>query len=149
MRRSVRLTLSLAILAALAGGTVATTSAGGPKVLDARMVGVPTASLVIDGVTGGGLPWVLDDGHAKLFADGRLEVVVEGLVLVRHGTNPATSGHADVTCNGAPAARTADVPFSPEGDATVIARVTLPVPCLAPAVFFTNAGGRWFAVTGF
>ena len=148
MARTLRLTLALAVLAALAIGTVTSTAAGGPKVLDARMTGLPTANLVIDGVTGGGLPWKLDAGHAKLFADGRLQVEVEGLTLL-NGVNPATTGHAVVTCNGAPAASTADVPFSPDGDATIDARVTLPSPCLAPAVFFTNAGGRWFAVTGF
>ena len=27
--------------------------------------------------------------------------------------------------------------------------IELPSQCLAPAVFFTNATGRWFAVTGF
>jgi hypothetical protein len=40
------------------------------------------------------------------------------------------------------------VPFSDQGNATVNAVVTLPSPCLAPAVFFTNTSGRWFAVTG-
>ena len=148
MHRSVRVALSLAILAALAVSTVASTVAGGPKVLDSRMTGLPTAGLVVDGVTGGGLPWTLDEGRAKLFADGRLEVEVEGLTLL-NGTNPVTSGHAVVTCNGAPVASTENVPFSAAGDATVTARVELPSPCLAPAVFFTNATGRWFAVTGF
>jgi hypothetical protein len=147
--RSLRVALVVTAIAALAIGNVAPTAAGGPKVLDARMTGVPVANLVVDGVTGGGLPWVLDEGRARLFADGRLQVEVEGLVLVRDGTNPIPSGHAVVTCGGAPAASTADVPFSPAGDATVSSRVTLPSPCLAPAVFFTNTGGRWFAVTGF
>jgi hypothetical protein len=149
MRRTLRLALSLAVLAVLGLSTVASTVAGGPKVLDSRMVGLPTAALVVDGVTGGGLPWVLDDGHAKLFADGRLEVEVEGLVLVRDGTNPVTAGHAIVTCNGAPVATTATVPFSAAGDATVLAHVDLPSPCLAPAVFFTTGTDRWLAVTGF
>jgi len=149
MPRVLRLALALVLLAALAIGTVASTSAGGPKILDARMTGIPTAGLVIDGVTGGGLPWVLDSGHAKLFADGRLEVEVEGLVLVRDGTNPVTSGHAIVTCNGAPAATSPNVPFSPSGDATVTTQVDLPASCLAPAIFFTTATDRWLAVTGF
>ena len=58
-------------------------------------------------------------------------------------------GHAVVTCGEAKAATTADVPFSMAGYAEVNARVTLPSPCLAPAVFFTNTTDRWFAVTGF
>jgi hypothetical protein len=149
MSRSLRLALATVVLAALAIGTVASTSAGGPKVLDARMTGIPTGGLVLDGITGGGLPWVLDAGHAKLFADGRLEVEVDGLVLVSNGTNPVTSGHAIVTCGGVAAATTANVPFSPEGDALIATTVELPSPCLSPAVFFTTGTDRWLAVTGF
>ena len=149
MHRTLRLALSLTILAALAISTVGSTVAGGPKVLDARMTGIPTGGLVLDGVTGGGLPWRLDDGHAKLFADGRLEVEVEGLVLVRDGTNPVTAGHAIVTCGGIPVSTTANVPMSAAGDASLTARVALPSPCLAPAVLFTTGTDRWLAVTGF
>jgi len=149
MSRSVRLLLALAFVAVLAVGNVASTVAGGPKVLDAQMTGIPTAGLTLDGVIGGGSPWVLDGGHARLFADGRLEVQIEGLVLASSHTNPVTSGHAIVTCNGSPAATTADVPFSPDGNAEVEATVTLPSPCLAPAVFFTTGTDRWLAVTGF
>jgi len=149
MTRFVRLALALTVLAALTAGTVATTVASGPKVLDSQMAPIPTAGLVLDGVTGGGLPWKIDDGHARLFADGRLQVEVEGLVLVSTGANPIASGHAIVTCDGVPAATTANVPFSPTGDAEVEATVSLPSPCLAPAVFFTTGTDRWLAVTGF
>jgi hypothetical protein len=149
MSRSLRLVLALAFVAVLAVGNVATTVAGGPKILDARLTGLPRAGLVIDGVIGGGSPWVLDEGHARLFADGRLQLEVEGLVLASSGTNPVTAGHAMVTCDGAPAATTANVPFSPAGDAEVEATIALPSPCLAPAVFFTTGTDRWLAVTGF
>jgi hypothetical protein len=43
------------------------------------------------------------------------------------------------------------VPYSAEGDAHVSTTVSLPSPCLAPAVFFagqTGTGPRRFAVTG-
>ena len=41
------------------------------------------------------------------------------------------------------------VPLSvPDGDAHVNQWLTLPSPCLAPVVFFTSAGGAWFAVSG-
>jgi hypothetical protein len=149
MTRILRLTLSLAVLASLAIGSVATTAAGGPKILDARMAAIPTPGLVLQGVTGGGLPWVIDEGSAKLFADGRLEVEVNGLVLASTLANPVTAGRAIVTCNGAPVASTSTVPFSPTGDAEVSATVALPSPCLAPAVFFTTGTDRWLAVTGF
>jgi hypothetical protein len=151
MVRVVRLGLSLAVLAALLVGTVSSTLAGGPKVLDARMVGIPTGGLSLHGIAGGGIPWVIDEGRAKLFADGRLQVEVDGLVLATTHTNPVPTGRAIVTCSSVAVAQSGPVPFSPTGDAVVDTTVNLPSTCLAPAVFFagiTAAGDRWFAVTG-
>jgi hypothetical protein len=147
--RTLRLVFAFAFVAALGIGTVSTANAGGPKILDSRMAGIPRAGLVLDGVTGGGAPWVIDEGHARLFSDGRLEVDVEGLVLADSHVNPVASGHAIVTCDGAPVATTQNVPFSPAGDAEVTATIALPTPCLAPAIFFTTGNDRWLAVTGF
>ncbi len=151
MRRSLRLVLMLGLVGALALGSVASTAAGGRKVLDATMTGIPVGGMALFGIAGGGVPWIIEDGRAKIFADGRLRVEVEGLTLL-NGTNPIRSGRAILTCAGAPAASTDAVFFSPEGDTVVDAVVSLPDPCLAPAVFFagvTGAGDRWFAVTGF
>ena len=53
--RAIRLALAGALLGALVIGTAASAAAGGPKVLDARMVGLPTGSLLLDGLTGGGV----------------------------------------------------------------------------------------------
>jgi hypothetical protein len=153
MHRTLRLSLALVLLAALAIGTVASADAGGPKVLDARLTGIPTAGLTLDGIIGGGVPWVIDQGSAKLFADGRLNVEVEGLVLATSHTNPIANGRAIVTCGSVAAASSPIVPFSPTGDAEVTTTVQLPSPCLAPAVFFVGVlptgAERWFAVTGF
>jgi hypothetical protein len=149
MARSIRLALALAMLLALTLATVSQAFAGGRKVLDSTMTGLPTGSLVLNGLTGGGVPWSIDAGHVQLFADGRLHVDVEGLVITATGVNPVTTGKAVVTCNNAPVAETAVVPFSGTGDATLDTVVSLPSQCLAPAVFFTNTTSRWFAVTGF
>ena len=153
MSRSVRLTLIVVALAALVLGSVASTAAGGVKVLDARMAGIPTGSLSLHGLTGGGVPWSIEDGRAKLFAEGRLQVDVEGLVVAASGTNPIANGRAIVTCSSAAVASSPIVPFSTSGDAEVDAQVSLPASCLAPAVFFVgvlpNGAERWFAVTGF
>ncbi len=142
-----------AIAVAVAAGTVVADP--GTKVLDASMTGIPTAGQVLLGVKGGGLPWVLDRGDAKLFADGRLQVSVRHLVLAAGGaagTNPIPTGRAIVACNGgADIVMTDTVPFSPDGNAKVEATVSLPSPCLAPVVFFagqTGNGPLWFAVTG-
>jgi hypothetical protein len=98
------------------------------------------------------VPWTIAEGRAKLFADGRLEVEVQGLTLL-NGTNPIANGRAVVTCSSVAAASSPIVPFSAAGDALVTAVVELPSPCLAPAVFFmgvlANGAERWFAVTGF
>jgi hypothetical protein len=149
MVRKARFALALTLLVALTAATVATTSAGGRKILDSTMAGLPTGSLELDGVVGGGVPWSIDNGRVLLFADGRLHVEVEGLVITATGVNPVTTGKAVVTCGGAPVAETATVPFSGTGDAEIDAVVSLPSPCLGVAVFFTNATSLWFAVSGF
>ena len=149
MVRKARFALALSLLVVLTAATVATTSAGGRKILDSTMAGLPTGSLPLDGLTGGGVPWSIDNGRVLLFADGRLHVAVEGLVITATGVNPVTTGKAVVTCGGAPVAETATVPFSGTGDAEINAVVSLPSPCLGVAVFFTNSGSRWFAVSGF
>jgi hypothetical protein len=153
MLRSLRLALSTVALAALLLGTVSSTVAGGPKILDARLTGIPTGGLVLHGLTGGGAPWVIDAGKAKLFADGRLEVEVQGLVLVSNGTNPIATGRAIVTCSSVAVASSGAMPFSPQGDASVVTRLDLPADCLAPAVFFAGitatGADRWLAVSGF
>jgi hypothetical protein len=149
MSRTIRLLLALALLIALGAATVSPAAAGGRKVLDSTMAALPTGSLVLDGLTGGGVPWSIEAGSVRLFADGRLHVDVEGLVITATGVNPIATGKAVVTCGGAPAAETGTVPFSTAGDAEIDTVVELPSPCLAPAVFFTNATSRWFAVTGF
>ena len=151
MSRSLRLAISTIALAGLVLGSVSTTVAGGPKVLDARLTGIPTGGLVLHGITGGGVPWKIDEGRAKLFADGRLQVEVRGLVVASSGVNPVATGRAIVTCSSVAVASTGAVPFSPTGDADVDTSINLPSTCLAPAVFFagvTGNGDRWFAVTG-
>jgi hypothetical protein len=40
------------------------------------------------------------------------------------------------------------VATTPEGDAHIGARVTLPEPCIAPIVFVTSPTNAWFAATG-
>ena len=145
-------TLTLGLIGAPALG-----AAGGVKVLDARFVALPAAEVnqTLFGVQAGGLPWRIDHGSAQLFADGRLHVEVQGLVLASGGlagTNPIPHGQAIVTCAGMPAASSAVVPFSMSGDATVNATISLPAHCLGPAVFFAGVPApgvqRWFAVSG-
>jgi hypothetical protein len=156
MLRSLRVATVIAVLASLAVTSTALGDPGGVKVLDASLAGIPSSATgsVLEGVQGGGLPWRLDRGSVRLFADGRLQVEVQGLVLAagsNEGRNPVATARAIVTCSGAPAAMSSIVPYSPSGDASINEVVELPPSCLAPAVFFagiTGNGPRWFAVTG-
>jgi hypothetical protein len=155
MVRSVRLAAATALLAAIVVGT-GTAVAGpdhGRKIIDTRLVGIPVAGQVLLGVTGGGRPWTIEKGKAKLFEDGFIDLEVRGLVLgpggANEGTNPIALGRAIVVCNGGDKIMSATVPFSvPGGDAEVEAQLALPSPCLAPVIFFGSAGGSWFAVSG-
>jgi hypothetical protein len=149
MTRSIRLLLLTGVLLALSAASVATATASGRNTFSSTMTGLPTASLVVAGVTGAGAPWTLAQGSATLTSDGRLHVEVQGLVLTSNGTNPVNTGKAVVSCSGEDPVSTDTVPFSDQGNATVNAVVDLPSPCFGPVVFFTNASGRWFAVTGF
>ena len=151
MSRSLRLALSVMLLAVLALGSVVATSAGTPKVIEASMVGIPAGAPTLHGIAGGGAPWIIDAGRAELSTSGKLEVKVRGLTLLS-GVNPIANGRAILTCNSAAVASSPIVPFSAAGDADVETTVTVPSPCLAPAIFFVGVlptgAERWFAVTG-
>jgi hypothetical protein len=151
------LVLAAALALLISIPAMASASPGGNKILDTQLAGLPQSMVKTQlfGVEAGGLPWRLDSGSAKLYADGRLEVAVHGLVLASgaaEGTNPIPHAQAIVTCAGEPMAWSSVVPYSAAGDALINERVTLPAHCLAPTVFFAGvpAPGTdlWFAVTG-
>jgi hypothetical protein len=148
----------------LAVGLIAQTSAAsssGETVLEFKtMVGVDGpfrgAANAIRGVPGAGAPWRIDDVNGELKADGKLEIEVEGLVLVSTGVNPAVAFRGAVSCLTSDGTTVSTVnlvteqfPATPTGDSKIEANVSLPSPCVAPIVFIMNAGGTsWFAVTG-
>lgn len=122
----------------------------------------------IRGVAGGGFPWVLEDGKAKLMASGEFELEVEGLVIDPTnttaqakgiaGTNPLPFFFATISCldntNTVTNVNTNPVPASSNGNAEVDQTVTLPSSCLAPIVLVRGSptgapSGPWFAVSGF
>src|SRR5512138_339424 len=125
----------------------------------------------VRGVSGGGLPWVLKKGEARLGTDGVLAVEVEGLVFdpndaavqargVRN-TNPVTAFRAIVSCQtidatGAAAVVNVSTAAYPAttgaladgaGDARFSEAIALPSPCYAPIVFVTSPAGAWFAAS--
>ncbi len=122
-----------------------------------RLRGIPTAGLTIRDIIGGGVPWTIDRGEAKLNEDGTLKVEVQGLVLAAGpsaGTNPIPQFVATLSCQNADGSvnniTTEPVPATSTGDARIEEVLTLPDTCLAPIVFvqgFPNL--RWFAISGF
>lgn len=120
-----------------------------------RLRGIPTGGLVIREIAGGGVPWSIDRGEAKLDEDGTLKVEVEGLVITATGVNPVSQFVATLSCLNADGVTftnitTGSVPATNTGDARIEEVLTLPDICLAPIVFvqgFPNL--RWFAISGF
>jgi hypothetical protein len=164
--------LILFVAAVLAVVVIVQASSGanpnGQKVLQFNTMAPVTGPFVgaanpIRGVNGGGFPWQIAEASGRLSASGRLEVEVEGLVLLNgapvppalRGTNPISSFQAIVSCqtivNGSPATTnvaTAPFPASTAGDSQIEATVTLPSPCIAPIIFVGPSPTTWFAATG-
>jgi hypothetical protein len=155
MVRSLRIAVLVGMLAALVIGTgtvAADSGTGHNKILDANMIGLAVKGTVVAGVTGAGHAWSIEEGNAKLFANGRVLVNVEGLVLFPEGTQPVANGEVIVSCNGGGAGNvvhSGPVPLSPEGDAHFNGWTTdpIPSPCNDPVIFFGSLAGTWFAVT--
>ncbi len=117
----------------------------------------------IRGVPGAGAGWRDPKVEGELNSNGKLEIEVRGLVLVRTGTNPVPNFGVIVSCltvdpTGKVAIANADpgqvFPATTAGNANIEAKVELPSPCMAPIVFViapptpARPTGAWFAVTG-
>jgi hypothetical protein len=121
-----------------------------------RLRGIPTGGLAVRDIPGGGVPWTIARGEARLDADGTLKVEVEGLVIVATGVNPISQFMATLSCLNADGTinniSTQPVPATSTGDARIEEVLTLPTTCLGPIVF-VRAGlptnQRWFAISGF
>lgn len=124
-----------------------------------RLRGIPTANLTVRDIPGGGAPWTIAKGEARLDDDGTLKVEVEGLVLAagpRAGTNPIGEFIATLSCLNADGTinniSTQPVPATSTGDATIEEVLALPATCLGPIVFVRGVVAptpRWFAISGF
>jgi hypothetical protein len=160
-----RLPLLLALGLILALGLVGQATAGSSdnQVLEFKTMAPVVSPFTgatnpVRGINGGGVPWQIASAKGELGADGRLEVRVEGLVIVATGVNPVAAFRGVVNCL-TPASPTTGVnlvtdpvPATTTGNARIEATLALPTPCVAPIVFVTNgtgaAPGAWFATTG-
>jgi hypothetical protein len=153
-------------------GSVSTASADESKVLEFNtMIGLPRpftgGTNAIRGVPGGGLPWVIGFGKGKLSPDGKVDILVKGLVFDPNdqavidrgigGTNTVPNFKAIVSCLSKDTSGTAITvnvetglfPADEAGNAHIKDTIDLPQPCIAPIIFVTSPGGAWFASTGF
>ena len=163
--------IAAATLSAFAAVPFAEGSSGKTIFEFETMVGVSGSFLGaggnLRGFGGGGAPWIISEGEARLKDDGRLRVKVEGLVLdpavvppPLGGMNPAPFFFATLSCLTTPTTvvniTTATVPATTTGDAEIDEVVSLPATCFAPLLFvrgsFSPTGasvGPWFAMAGF
>jgi hypothetical protein len=164
--------LAVAILAVTVGyarSSVATAAASDRDITQFQtMIGDHGAFRGTPGAVGGvpaaGLPWVIQAVQGELALDGELKIDVDGLVLADapsvpaslRGTNPVPFFSAVVSCttvvDGAITTgnvMTGNFTATPEGNAHIVQRLSLPHPCIAPIVMVTAPdGAAWFAVSG-
>jgi hypothetical protein len=173
MRSSIRLAAATALsVLAVTAGLASTSSAdhGGSLVRSEHLIGVRAPFLAtnvpvrpVHGVTGGGLPWVLDEGELRVRADGRVRMEVEGLVIdpaapaagTNAGINPSPVFKVAVSCDNGDGTFTVvlseSTPATRGGDASLRTKIALPAVCDDPVAFITNGATgpalRWFAAT--
>jgi hypothetical protein len=127
----------------------------GAKAFRSSLAPSVPADPAFHGKTPGGVPWSLDRGDVSISRRGDFRLRVEGLVITgTDSARPVTTISASLFCgadaNLAPAATTATVPISEDGDARIRQRLTLPATCLAPMVLVHPNGGvaRYIALSG-
>jgi hypothetical protein len=168
----VAMTMLLVLSTFLFSGSLRTASADESKLLEFNsMIGVPRPytgpASAIRGVPGGGLPWVIEFGKGKVSPEGKVDVLVKGLVFDPNdqavidrgigGTNTVPNFMVIVSClsrdaGGNPVTvnvSTGLFPADTAGNAHIKDTVALPSPCIAPILFVTSPGGAWFASTGY
>lgn len=157
------LLLTLGVILALGMVGQATAGSDDSQVLEFKTMAPVVAPFTgatnpVRGINGGGVPWQIASAQGELRSDGRLEIKVEGLVIVATGVNPVAAFRGVVNCL-TPASPTTGVnlvtdpvPANSAGNAKIEAQLALPASCVAPIVFVTNgtgaAPGAWFATTG-
>jgi hypothetical protein len=126
--------------------------------LDATLAPSVPADPTLHGNVAGGAPWVLKFGDARIRDNGRVDVVIRGLVIPvapGNGTpGPVTMVSASLYCgaDSTPAVGTTpSVPISTAGNARIRGQFTLPAKCLAPTVLIHPNGSAttYIAASGF
>ena len=178
MRRGIAVAIALALAMTFTGwGTDQAQAKKRPNMIEFEtMVGLPKAytgtANPIQGVNGGGLPWIIDSAKGVIGAKGDVRVEVEGLVFDPSDADVVARGLANsntvaafmvvVSCRSVdadgnattvvvstdPAPATVGLASDGGGNAEIRGQIELPKPCIAPIVFVTSPTGAWFASTG-
>ncbi len=119
-------------------------NAGASDLFESELAGKQVANQEIAGISPDvAQPWVVAQGDVEIGEDGKLELEVEGLLLLDNTVGPVLTVFASLVCQktvltGAPTnevvASTADVPLSAAGDAEIQEVIALPSACVAPIV---------------
>ena len=119
-------------------------NAGASDVFESELVGKQVGNQEIAGISPDvAQPWVVEEGEVEIGEDGKLELEVEGLLLLDDTVGPVLTVFASLVCqktvaSGDPTnevvASTADVPLSAAGDAEIEEVISLPSVCVAPIV---------------
>ncbi len=123
---------------------VSTGNAGASDLFESKLAGKQVEGQEIAGISPDvAAPWVVAGGEVEIGNDGKLELDVEGLLLLDGTVGPVRSVFASLVCQKSVAsadptnevvASTADVPLSVAGDAEIEDVIALPAVCVAPIV---------------
>ena len=126
---------------------------------EARLVGSDVGEHVA-GVPSGGVPWKVAHSEVEVRNSGKIEVEAKGLLIASGAAvdtvGPVTMVSASLICGDVDVADTVAVPLSSSGDFKIHDTITVPSPCIAPAVLVRVAattsgpvtGGPFIAVNG-
>ncbi len=139
--------LALAITAFSAAPAFADESGSGGSLLREQLVGsMPApASQAIAGINPGGAPWVNGPSPVRVREDGRITVVVRGLVIPPPrgtGVNPVASAVATLVCGGMVQDSTEPFALSMAGNGHTSEMISLSRHCDAPTVLIQPAANR-------
>ena len=108
----------------------------------ARLVGSAVGEHVA-GIPSGGAPWVVAHSEVNVNSNGKIDVFIKGLLIASgpaaNTVGPVTMVFATLVCGDVDAADTTSVPLSSSGDAKIRDTISVPSPCIAPAVLIRVA----------
>lgn len=131
------------VVTAIGLGLMATSAwADGDRNFHGQVIG-STPGQHVAGVPSGGAPWVIAASEFTVSANGKIQVEIRGLLISAgpaiNTVGPVTMVSASVVCSDVVAATTSAVPLSAAGDASIHDTITVPAPCIAPAVLIRIA----------